>query len=391
VSGSRARKTDDAFMRRAVELAEKGLGETNPNPMVGCVIVKGGRVVGEGFHSRAGLAHAEPMALASAGSRARGATAYVTLEPCAPNPAKRTPPCAPRLIDAGIARVVVGARDANPFVHGRGLAALRKAGIKVDEDVLYEDCARLTRHFNFACARRRPWVCLKAGMTLDGRIATASGASKWITSPKQRGAARSLRRLFDGVLVGIGTASADDPRLLPAPPVRRPFARIVLDPRLRLSAESRLAASADRNALLVVCAQGANGNRSALENKGAMIVEIPSAVDGRLDPVLIVDALFGLGLHSVLVEGGSETHGSFVRAGLFDEVVLFRAPVLLGGRGSRSVVGGDDPTTLSEGRRLKPARPETSATLHYGLEDGVGLDVEVYEPAPARRSNRAEH
>ena len=227
---------DERFMRRAIELAERGLGETNPNPLVGCVLVRGDRVVGEGFHKRAGSPHAEASALAMAGREAKGATAYVTLEPCAPNPAKRTPPCAPRLIGAGVKRVVFGVRDSNPNVRGEGTRLLRSAGVEVVQEVCLEATRRLAQHFNTAMRQQRPFVTLKCGMTLDGRIATAAGQSKWITSPRQRAAARSLRRLFDGVLVGFETALQDDPMLLPRPRTQRPYLRIVLDSHLRLPA-----------------------------------------------------------------------------------------------------------------------------------------------------------
>ena len=231
---------DLRFMRRALELAELGLGETNPNPSVGCVLVKGGRVVGEGFHARAGSPHAEVEALRAAGARAKGTTAYVTLEPCAPHPAKRTPPCAPSLIEAGVRRVVFGVPDANRHVRGGGVRLLRAAGVVVEEGVCLEEATRLVQHFNIAMARERPFVALKTGMTLDGRIATASGESKWITSSAQRAAASTLRRLFDGVLVGYETAREDDPMLLPEPRTERPFARVVLDTHLRLPRKHRL-------------------------------------------------------------------------------------------------------------------------------------------------------
>ena len=381
---SETRDADENLMRRAVTLAERALGETNPNPMVGCVLAKNGRVIGEGFHARAGLLHAEPSALLAAGARARGATVYVTLEPCAPNAQKRTPACAPLLIEAGVARVVVGVRDQNPRVKGRGLRALRRAGIEVVEGVLGEECARLTRHFNVACARQLPWVCLKAGMTLDGRIATASGVSKWITSPAQRRAARSLRRLFDAVVVGIGTAATDDPLLLPEPAVRRPFARVVLDPKLRLPPDSRLVASADRHPLILLCEEGATGNREALAGHGAMILSVRSS-RGRLEVDHVLDTLFALGMSALLVEGGSEVHGSFVRARRFDEFVMFRAPLILGGRASRGVVGGDDPPDLLSAARLRRARPADSQTVRYGI-GADSLDVEVYEPSDLRET-----
>jgi len=365
-------------MRRALELAERGLGETNPNPAVGCVLVKGGKVVGEGFHARAGGPHAEALALEAAGEKARGATAYLTLEPCAPNPAKRTPPCAPRLIAAGVSRVVCAARDLNPHVRGAGILMLRAAGVEVAQGPLDDEARRLTSHFNAAMSLRRPFVALKAGMTLDGRIATSTGESKWITSLKQRKAARNLRRFFDGVLVGYETAIQDNPILLPEPGTARPYTRVVLDSHLRLPHSCRLVKSARRNPLILVGGESAEVRRRGLESRGVdvVIVETPG---GRVSLEAALAALFERGITALMVEGGSEVMGSFVREKLFDELVIFRAPMVLGGRGSRPVVGGRNPKTLSEAVKVRRARLETSATLRYGLADPTDLEVEVYE------------
>lgn len=383
-----ASPADIRFMRRALALAERGLGETNPNPAVGCVLVRGGKVMGEGFHARAGSAHAEAVALKAAGISARGATAYVTLEPCAPNPAKRTPPCAPRLIEAGVSRVVYGVKDFNPGVRGLGARLLRSAGIELAEGVCGDEAARLTRHFNVAMKRGRPFVTLKAGMTLDGRIATASGQSQWITSKAQRLAARRLRRLFDGVLVGFETALQDDPMLLPEPATKRPCARVVLDSHLRLPLSSRLVRSAGAHPLFVVGTLAGEARRAGLEAKGVTVLLVESR-GGRVSLDAALRALFDRGLHSLMVEGGAEVHGSFVRERRFDEMVIFRAPLILGGRGSRAVVGGPNPRSLTEAVRLRRAVASSSATLHYGLAGAEGLDVEVYErPAEAASSRK---
>jgi len=379
---------DERFMRRAIELAERGIGETNPNPPVGCVLVRNGRVVGEGFHARAGEPHAEAIALDQAGARAKGATAYVTLEPCAPHPAKRTPPCAPRLIEAGVRRVVLGARDFNPNVRGEGVRLLRAAGIDVVEGVRGAEAARLTTHFNTAMRGQRPFVALKAGMTLDGCTATARGESKWITSTAQRAAARNLRRLFDGVLVGFETAIQDDPMLLPAPRTQRPHARVVLDSHLRLPLTSRLVTSARRHPVIVVGAEPSpEHRRRALEDRGVAVI-IVDGRGGRVSIAAALKALFARGLRSLLVEGGSEVLGSFVRERLFDEMVIFRAPLILGGRGSRPVVGGTNPAALADAAPMRRAALEDSMTLRYGLGDPGPLEVEVYERRPDRRVRR---
>jgi diaminohydroxyphosphoribosylaminopyrimidine deaminase/5-amino-6-(5-phosphoribosylamino)uracil reductase len=338
-------------MRRALELAARGLGETNPNPAVGCVVVRDRRVVGEGVHERAGAPHAEVEALRRAGGRARRATLYVNLEPCAHQ--GRTPPCAPLVRDAGVARVVAGLRDPNPLVGGRGLALLRRAGVAVTTGVLGAEAERLNERFFGAARAGRPFILLKVAHTLDGRIATAAGHSKWITSPSQRRQARWLRRLHDAVLVGIDTVLADDPLLLPSPRTRRPFARVVLDTRLRLPATSRLARSARPGApVLALSGRTVPRRRHHLERAGVDVLEVPTR-KGRVSLPEALETLRGHGFVSVMVEGGSEVLGSFLAERLVDQVALFRAPLLLGGRRSRPAFGGPDPSSIAEGLRLR--------------------------------------
>jgi diaminohydroxyphosphoribosylaminopyrimidine deaminase/5-amino-6-(5-phosphoribosylamino)uracil reductase len=340
------------MMRRALALAARGLGETNPNPAVGCVVARGGRVVGEGFHARAGSAHAEVLALRRAGARARGGTLYVTLEPCAH--AGRTPPCAPLVRDSGAARVVVALRDPNPRVAGRGLALLRRAGLAVETGLLAAEAARLNEPFLSWARRGRPFVRLKAALTLDGRIATASGHSRWITSAAQRRQARWLRRLHDAVVVGAGTALADDPLLLPSPRTRRPFLRVVLDSRLRLPPGGRLARTATpRTPVLVLTCRPDMARRRALERTGVLVVDVVEQ-DGRVSLPAALEALAGRGVTSLMVEGGSEVLGSFLARRLVDEIALFRAPVVLGGRGSLPAFGGPDPIKVGGGLRVEP-------------------------------------
>jgi diaminohydroxyphosphoribosylaminopyrimidine deaminase/5-amino-6-(5-phosphoribosylamino)uracil reductase len=342
---------DARFLRRALALARRGRGETNPNPMVGCVIVRAGRVVGEGWHRRAGGPHAEAIALLQAGARARGATLYVNLEPCS-HLAKRTPPCAPAIVRAGIARVVASMADPNPAVRGRGFAALRRAGVRVTTGVMAEEAAALNSVFVGAQRRQRPFVVLKAAMTLDGRIATAAGESKWITSPAQRTAARRLRRDFDGVAVGLGTVLADDPRLLPIPRTKRPFFRVVFDSSLRLPLTSRLARSARLSPVLVVFANAPAARRRRLEQAGVMVLRT-TARGGRVSLDAALKSLWGRGFRSLMVEGGSELLGAFLAAGKVDQVALFRAPLLMGGRDSRPAFGGEGPRRLRASMRLR--------------------------------------
>ena len=346
------KKSDAGFMARALELARRGAGETNPNPLVGCVVVKGGRVVGEGWHRRAGGPHAEVAALRAAGALARGATLYVNLEPCAHE--GRTPPCAPAVAASGVERVVAAILDPNPAVNGRGVRVLRREGVAVTVGVGAPEARAINRRFLAAAAGRRPFVLLKAAMTLDGRIATAGRESRWITAPPQRRLARRLRRLHDAVAVGVGTVIADDPMLMPMPEVQRRFVRIVFDSTLRLPPDSRLAQSAMRWPVWVLTTRGNSPRAAALEKRGVAII----AVKGRGPRVSVpaaLRALRGLGIWSLMVEGGSELLGSFLDARTFDEVALFRAPVILGGRGSLGAFGGPDPARVGGAPRMEPA------------------------------------
>lgn len=374
--------SDERWMARALALAARGLGETNPNPVVGCVVVRNGRVVGEGFHARAGGPHAEVKALGQAGARAAGGTLYVTLEPCAH--AGRTPPCAPLVAASGVRRVVVAVADPHPLVSGRGLRLLRSRGIHVTRGVLEPQAALLNERFLAAAAARRPFVLLKAALTLDGRIATADGRSKWITDPRQRAAARGLRRLFDAVAVGIGTVLADDPLLLPEPRVRRPFARVVFDRRLRLPLRSRLARSVAEGEVVVLTGPRPDARRKrALERAGVAVVAARA-----LTPAAALRALAGRGITSVLVEGGSALLGSFLRARAFDQVVLFRAPLLLGGRSSLPAFGGPDPRTLAEAVAMvgaSPRAPGASLAADAALGPVVRAGGEVWYAAGRKR------
>jgi diaminohydroxyphosphoribosylaminopyrimidine deaminase/5-amino-6-(5-phosphoribosylamino)uracil reductase len=365
-------------MRRALALAARGLGETNPNPAVGCVIVRGGRVVGEGFHQRAGEPHAEVTALRRAGRRARGATAYVNLEPCAHH--GRTGPCAPLLAASGVRRVVAAMRDPNPKVDGRGLRLLRRAGVAVEVGTLEAEALLLNEPFVVAVGERRPFVLLKAALTLDGRMATASGESKWITSPAQRREARGLRRRFDGVAVGIGTVLADDPMLLPSPRVRRPFHRIVFDSHLRLPPGSRLARSARTSPVWVLTRGGDRQRRSRLERLGVAVIQVPGR--GRVSAAAALRELYARGLRSLMVEGGSELLGSFLAEARFDQIALFRAPLLLGGRGSVVAFGGPDRARLAEAARLGPTSPRLRGRLaRAGVPPPPARSYELWYPA----------
>ncbi|MFM8409871.1 MAG: bifunctional diaminohydroxyphosphoribosylaminopyrimidine deaminase/5-amino-6-(5-phosphoribosylamino)uracil reductase RibD [Alphaproteobacteria bacterium] len=326
---------DREFMRRALELARRGLGRTSPNPPVGAVVVRGGKIVGEGLHRRAGGPHAEVVALREAGSLARGATLYCTLEPCAHH--GRTPPCAPAVAAAGIARVVVGTIDPNPRVRGRGLRILRAAGVRVASGVEEDEAKELIRFFAHHRRHGRPFVRLKLAASLDGRIATAGGASRWITGPGARALVHRWRDEMDAILVGIGTALADDPSLTCRRRGGRDPLRVVLDRSLRLPPGARMLREG-RSAVWLAAGAGSDRRRRlALERAGARVFTARSR-RGRLDLGAVLERLGREGVLSVLAEGGGEVAASLLAAGLVDEVCLFTAPILLGGDGV-AVVG----------------------------------------------------
>jgi len=370
-----ADESGDRFMRRAIELAERGRGLTSPNPMVGAVIVApGGEVVGEGFHERAGAAHAEAEALRAAGARARGGTMYVTLEPCSHH--GRTPPCAPAVVAAGIVRVVAAIGDPNPLVSGRGFAELRRAGIEVVTGVGASEAERQNRVFLTAMRERRPHVVLKAGMTLDGKIADLHGASRWITGGPSRERAHLLRSESDAIVVGIGTVLRDDPELtvrLGRPWPREPF-RVVLDTKARTPRTARIIrAGSPSRALIVVGSDAPEDRARELASTGATVVRCRTR-DGRLDLGTVLEDLFAREVRGVLVEGGGEIHAAFLDTNLVDRVAIYVAPLLIGGRGATPAVGG-------VGRELKNAVRLGPLSV-TALGDDLLIEADVLRAAP---------
>ncbi len=324
---------DREHMRAALALARRGLGNTWPNPAVGCVLVRSGRVVGRGWTAPDGRPHAETVALAQAGDLARGATAYVTLEPCSHH--GRTPPCADALVAAGVARVVVACGDPDPRVDGRGVAALRAAGIEVVVGLMAEKAEALQAGFLARVRLGRPTVTLKLASTLDGRIATRTGESQWITGPEARRAAHALRGQHDAVLAGIGTVLADDPELTCRIPGYRktPDLRVVVDSRLRTPATARLVATAATVPTWFLHRADADAGRAqALRKAGARLIEVSGAENG-VDLAAGMQALGAAGLTRVLVEGGAQIAGGLLRAGLVDRIAWFHAPGVMGGDG----------------------------------------------------------
>lgn len=335
-------------MRMALALAERGRGQTRPNPMVGAVVVRDGRVLARGYHHRAGEDHGEIDALAKLDFRAPGATLYVTLEPCSHT--GRTPPCAPQVLAAGLRRVVVGCRDLNPRVSGRGLALLRRGGVRVDVGCLEAECHAQNRAFFRWIAARRPWVTLKVATTLDGFIAPATpptGQVHWITGPAARRAAHELRVEHDAILVGAGTVLADDPQLtargVAGASVDRPL-RVILDGRLRTPPTARILRTGGTRPLVI----GAHGRRAdpamgarirRLERAGAEVLLLAAARDGHIPLARVLAALAEREVQSLLVEGGSHVLGAFIAARLVDGVAWFVAP-RLAGAGVGVVQGG---------------------------------------------------
>ncbi len=327
-------------MQAALALARRGLGRVAPNPAVGCVLVRDGRVLGRGWTRPGGRPHAETEALARAGEAARGATAYVSLEPCAHH--GKTPPCAEALIAAGIARCVVALEDPDPRVAGGGLEALRQAGIAVELGLLGEPAAEVNAGYLTRLAKGRPRVTLKLATTLDGRIATKSGESRWITGPAARARAHLLRAESDAVMVGGGTALADDPRLdvrLPGLEDRAPL-RVVLDGRLRLPLTHDLVTRAGAQpTCLITRPSGAPERLAAYREAGLEVVEAPDDAEGNLSLEAALKALGGRGVNDLLVEGGGQVAAGLLRQGLVDRLVWFRAPRVIGGDGLPAVAG----------------------------------------------------
>lgn len=351
-----ARMTDEAYMQRALELALQAEGNTRPNPMVGCVIVDAeGNIVGEGYHHKAGEPHAEVNALAEAKQMAQGATAYVTLEPCAHY--GRTGPCCVALARAGIGKVVVACLDPNPKVAGQGLEYLRLQGIEVVTGVCEKEAQRLNERFFTWITKQRPFITLKYAMTLDGKIATATGDSKWITGEEARTFAHRLRKQHDAVLVGIGTVLEDDPELTTRLVRGKNPVRVVLDSSLKIS----LMAAVLNPLADTIIFTGLDSDIVKAEALAALpnveVVRLPLA-DGVLPVAQVVQALAERGITSLLVEGGSAIHGAFFDAGLADRVCAFVAPKLIGGAAALPPVGGAGSSLVETGWQLTEVEME---------------------------------
>ena len=337
--------TDRDYMQRAIELARRGEGWVNPNPLVGAVIVKDGRVIAEGWHHKYGELHAERDALRALKEPAEGATIYVTLEPCCHY--GKQPPCTMAIMEHGISRVVIGSRDPNPLVAGKGVRMLREHGITVVEDFMREECDALNPVFFHYITTGRPYVKMKYAMTADGKIATKTGASKWITSEEARELVHDWRNACRGIMAGIGTVLADDPLLNCRRPGGRDPVRIICDSRLRIPEDSQICRTAQKYETIVACALSEDADRrpeemrakaERLRQQGVEVWSVP-AQDGSVDLKELVKRLGKRGIDSILLEGGGTLNESALRAGIVQEVNAFVAPKIFGGK-ARSPVEG---------------------------------------------------
>ena len=328
---------DQDYMRLALETARRGAGWTSPNPMVGAVIVKQGRIIGQGWHARRGGLHAERHALQSCTEDPAGATLYVTLEPCCHQ--GRQPPCTRAILEAGIARVVVGSGDPNPLVAGKGIAQLRENGVEVTEHVLEEECRRLNFIFFHYIPKKRPYVALKYAMTLDGKIAACTGVSRWITGEAARAHVHQLRHQYRGILAGVGTVLADDPQLTCRLPEGRSPVRVVCDTRLRTPVTAQVVRTAGEVPTLLATCCGEEERWAPYQAAGCEILRLPER-EGHVDLGALLDELGRREVDGLLIEGGGALAWSALEQGLVQRVYAYVAPMLLGGAGAKTPVEG---------------------------------------------------
>lgn len=362
-------------MKDALALAARGIGRTNPNPMVGAVVAaRDGRVVGRGWHARVGAPHAEILALQEAGEERRGGTLYVTLEPCAHF--GRTPPCAPAVVEAGIERVVAAVADPNPRVAGRGFGILREGGVKVEVGLLAREAVRLNEAYFRWMQSGRPFATLKAAASLDGRTALRTGESRWITGPESRARVHQLRDRVDAIIVGVETVIHDDPLLTARPEDSegKPLIRVVLDSHLRTPVGARTL-SPDRGVATIVAttSEASEERRYLLEARGAEILRFPPGEGGRVPLEPLLEVLGKRGVCHALVEGGSRVHGAFIREALGDKIWVFLAPLIIGEEDAPGLVAGLRQARLGDVRRLQFMREERI---------GDDLLIEAYLQSP---------
>lgn len=343
--------TDKFYMQKALALAARGIGRTSPNPMVGAVIVKGDKIIASGYHKKAGTPHAEIIALNKAGIKASGASLYVNLEPCC-HTEKLTPPCTKAIIRSGIKEVIVAMKDPNPRVSGKGLKELRKAGIKTRTGVMKAEALKLNEAFIKYITSEKPFVILKIAQSLDGKIATAQGESKWITGPEAREQVHRLRHEVDAVLVGIGTVKKDNPSLdCRIHNGENPY-RVIVDSLLQIPPNSKVLKYHDGKTIIATTDKADKQKSVALAKKGAKVLIIKDKA-GKIDLNSLMKELGRLNIVSVMIEGGSSISASFLSSKLVDKVMFFVAPKIIGGIDAFPSVGGKSPVLLKNAIKLK--------------------------------------
>ncbi len=333
------------YMKRAIELAKRGVGLVNPNPLVGAIIVKNGKIIGEGWHEYYGGAHAERNALVACREDTRGAELYVTLEPCCHF--GKTPPCTEAILEAGIARVVIGSKDPNDLVAGKGVAKLREEGVLVKEDFLKKECDALNTFFFHYITKRHPYTTLKYAMTLDGKIATKTGESKWITGEKARAHVQALRHQYQAIMVGIQTVLKDDPLLTCRMEAGKNPIRIICDTHLRLPLDCKLVKSIHQAPVIAAHCCKDEKKKRALEERGVQLIETPRR-KARVDLAFLWERLAADGIDSILVEGGASLNGSLLEAGLVQKMMVYIAPKVFGGEMARTPIAGNGVSFPSE-------------------------------------------
>lgn len=357
-------KQDQDFMKMALDLAASALGKTNPNPVVGAVLVKDGMIVGSGLHRKAGEPHAEVHAFNMAGDHAKGATLYVTLEPCSHY--GKTPPCALLVSKSGVKRVVVATEDPNPMVAGRGINIIRESGIEVEVGILKKEAQSLNERFIHNMIHEKPFVISKVAMTLDGKIATYNGHSQWITSEAARKEVHLLRNDVDAILVGVGTVLADNPRLTTRLdiPSKNPI-RIILDSNLRTPLHANITHCHDARTIIITSMNSDQNKALELEEKGVEILRV-SSHEGKLNLDDMLKQLYEKGITDILLEGGSDVNASFMRQGFIQKYIVYIAPKLAGGANSYTPFRGKDIEDINE-----------SVPLIFTKTEMVGPDIKI--------------
>lgn len=344
---------EEKYMRMALSLAKKGYGTTSPNPMVGAVLLKGKNIVGRGYHKKAGLAHAEVAAINDAKDEAAGSTLYVNLEPCVHF--GRTPPCTDAIKNAGIKKVVIAMLDPNPEVSGKGVEVLRKAGISVKTGVLEDEARRLNEAFIVYMEKKRPFFIMKSAISLDGKIATKTCDSKWISNEESRKYTNKIRAVMDGIMVGINTVITDNPLLIPKIlKVKRYPVRIILDSKLRIPLASDIVKTAEKYKTLIFTSEDSRADKEArLKSLGVDVVRVAKEESGRVSLRHVCEELYKREIVTVFVEGGGETNSGLLREGLIDKFMLFYAPIFIGGKGALNLIGGKGIDFLKDAQRVK--------------------------------------